>query len=108
MGKVPHALAIASYQRCRIRRPAINPRTVAESMMGLAFDLNITLKRDRIYEVADKYKVKSIRVFGSQSRDEEREDRPSAMKNNDQLYLQDMLTAIEKIQSYVESDDVSF
>ena len=30
------------------------------------------------------------------------------MKNNDKLYLQDMVTAIEKIQSYVESGDVSF
>ena len=37
-------------------------------------DQKIRNKRDRIYEIADKYKAKNIRVFGSQSRGEERED----------------------------------
>ena len=37
-------------------------------------DQKIRNKRDQIYEIADKYKAKNIRVFGSQSRGEERED----------------------------------
>lgn len=37
-------------------------------------DQKIRNKRDRIYEIADKYKAKNIRVFGSQSRGEERAD----------------------------------
>jgi len=37
-------------------------------------DQRILNKRDRIYEIAQKYAVRNIRVFGSQIRGEERED----------------------------------
>ena len=37
-------------------------------------DQRIINKRDRIYEIAQKYRVRNIRVFGSQIRGEERQD----------------------------------